>query len=244
MSLVFLPCVAGPLAQLNPAVHDPHWSSVVVLIHWDGTQGQTAISGMNLSTVSGAPNTVGGGNFILDTGTVKFGSASLKSTGGGAGVLPVSAMVIGTGDFTHEFWYYTTSVSVMHYLSDYNGEEDAGGTAAWALIKETNGSLRMKVNGSVVITGGASGLVINTWQAIALSRVSGTTRLFINGVQTGSNYTDTNNYSQSRNDGTWLSRDQSVASNDSGFYDEWRFTIGVGRYSGAYTPATAAFPNG
>ena len=37
-------------------------------------------------------------------------------------------------------------------------------------------------------------MVVNTWHHVAVSRLSGVTRLFLDGSKIGSDYTDTNNY--------------------------------------------------
>lgn len=50
----------------------------------------------------------------------------------------------------------------------------------------------MFINGAVTITGNV--MTTNSWTHIALSRVSGVTRMYMGGDQAGSNYTDTNNY--------------------------------------------------
>jgi hypothetical protein len=44
------------------------------------------------------------------------------------------------------------------------------------------------------ITSGAAAVKTRSWQHLAVSRSSGVTKMFIDGLQVGSNYTDTNNY--------------------------------------------------
>jgi hypothetical protein len=87
------------------------------------------------------------------------------------------------------------------------------------------------------ITG--STLSINTWYFIAVTRSSTSTKLFVNGTQSGSTYTDSTNYTSSSNplvgalfDGYSLN----------GYIDDFRITKGYARYTSNFTPPTSAFP--
>jgi hypothetical protein len=89
-------------------------------------------------------------------------------------------------------------------------------------------SLFYYANGGNRITGGV--VPASQWVHIALSRSGTSTKLFINGLQGGSTYSDSNNYIDSparvggANDGS------SVASLN-GYLDDIRITKGVARYT-------------
>ena len=52
-------------------------------------------------------------------------------------------------------------------------------------------------NGAGSITG-TTNLVVDTWYHVAVVRESGVTKLYLDGVQQGSNLTDTTNYGSTR----------------------------------------------
>jgi hypothetical protein len=62
------------------------------------------------------------------------------------------------------------------------------------IYSTVSNSWSYRVNGAGVITGTASVTTVGQWYYLVVSRLSGTTRLFVNGAQQGSNYTDGNNY--------------------------------------------------
>ena len=105
-------------------------------------------------------------------------------------------------------------------------------------------SFKQKVSGVVFssrITGGV--VPASQWVHIALSRSGTSTRLFMDGLQTGSTYTDTLNYIASPvrigdgNDGV------SPTASFSGYIDDFRITKGIARYTANFTPPTLPFPD-
>ena len=86
------------------------------------------------------------------------------------------------------------------------------------------------------ITGGT--LTTGQWYYVALCRASGSTRLFVNGTQSGSTYTDANSYLASTltvgSDGT------SPGSYLNGYIDDLRVTK-YARYTTTFTPPTSTF---
>ena len=78
----------------------------------------------------------------------------------------------------------------------------------------------------------------NVWTHLAVTRTGGTTRLWVNGVQATS-VADTTNYSSVQvNIGVWWGGGYSFA----GYVDDIRLTVGVARYTSAFTPPTEAHP--
>lgn len=216
------------------AAGDPSFSSVKLLCHFDGTNGSTTF--VDSSSVANNPG-AGAGTTTLSTTSPQFGTACLSATGGGASAAITAtnaAYAIGTGDFTWEFSYFTANPSAVYNLCDYGN----GGThPATAFVIYTSGSsYHFYVNADKVVGGT---IPTSTWQAVAYSRNSGTGRLLVGGVSVGT-WADNINYT---NGGLFMAGYGGNSSGPVAKFDEWRFTVGVGRYTGNYTPATAAFPN-
>ena len=232
MSLIFLPCVTGPLASSGQAgTSDPFFSSVVILSHFDGTNGSQSF--VDSSSIANNPTT--SGSAALTTTSPLFGTASLQ-----AGSNPVScssnpAYAIGTGDFTWEFAFNTASPSQVSNLCDC-GNLGLNPTQDF-VIYTLSGSYHYFVAGTDKIVGGS--IPTNTWQRISVVRISGTTTMFVDGISVGS-FSDSTSYVAGL---TSIAGAGTGSSQPTGKFDEWRFTNGVGRYSGNYTPATAPFPD-
>lgn len=172
-------------------------------------------------------------------------------------------MDIGTGDYTIEGFVRfrelpgadDRAVLFAHW------NEAVGNNRGWRLFKGgTNveaGALVFEIS----TNGTAGGIVkvhdveweprIGQWYHIAACRTSGVSRLFIDGVQRGADITDTNDYhlpTDDRADPT-LGAQQGTSEFSGasgtifrGFFDEVRWTVGVGRYTANFTPPTTAFP--
>jgi hypothetical protein len=95
----------------------------------------------------------------------------------------------GTGDFTIEFWAYPSTLTPRQFFYD-GVTTDPSVTIQ--ISTDSNGVLTYYVNGSVRIQQTGSAITTNTWHHIAVSRVSGSTRMYLDGTQVGSTYTDTN----------------------------------------------------
>lgn len=210
---------------------DPYFSNVSLLLHMDGANGSTTFSDSGPS-----PKTVTvSGNAHISTAQSKFGGASGLFDGTGD-YLNAPQPSYGTGDLTIEGFIWLSSTNGPTYF------DNRASSPAAALVIYTSGG------GNTAVTFYAAGadravsgaLPINTWHHVAVCRASGTSRLFINGVQAGSNYADTNNYNQTS---VRLGANYLGNSGVTGHMDEWRVTVGVARYTANFTPPTAAFPN-
>jgi len=101
-----------------------------------------------------------------------------------------SAFTFGTGDFTIECWVYlltATNYTIIDTRSSGNS------VSPLLYFNSSSNGLALQVAGSNVILQGAFPS-LNAWHHVALSRSGTSTKIFLDGVQVGSTYTDSNNY--------------------------------------------------
>jgi len=180
------------------------------------------------------------GNAQISTAQSKWGGASIAFDGTGD-YLPSNPSTsnlyaFGTGDFTIEFWLRLGSVSGNQSLVDIR---PTGTNGLYPLIYTNTTSLIYYVNSATQISGGT--LSTGTWYHVAVSRSGTSTKMFLDGTQIGSTYTDSNNYLAGTG-APWVGtfRDGTGALN--GYIDDLRITKGVARYTANFTAPTAAFP--
>lgn len=213
---------------------DPYFDNVILLLHFDGADGSTTFT--DSSSYAHVPQSVSG-NVQIDTAQSKFGGSSGLWDGSGDWIYydDATTFALGTGDFTIEM-FVRRNTTGNQYICAF------GQNAGWYPQIYLNGSnqLIFYANNSVRITGGT--LTTGAWYHVALSRASGTTRMFIDGTQTGSNYTDTNNYVAPGGRPIFGANDAgNLVWN--GWMDEIRITKGVYRYNANYSVPTEPFPN-
>jgi len=176
------------------------------------------------------------GNAKLSTAIKKFGSASLALDGTGdyATVSTQPDFGFGTGDFTIEGWFYKTAA-----LSQILVDTRTTSTENSIMIQSNSGgNLRLFVNGVFVLTS-SNNHTLNTWNHLALSRVSGVTRFFINGVVSTNTYVDANNYGTTKP--VVLGASFVGLTSFSGYIDDFKISKGVGRYATTFTAPINAF---
>jgi hypothetical protein len=181
------------------------------------------------------------GNADISTAVVKYGTGSLAfdGTGDWLQIDESSIFAFGTGDFTIEMWVYnTTNAPTYAVLWDTrDSEPDDSSHITLNLGKPSwwyNGAARIQP---------ATAPTINTWYHLAVARSGTSTKMFIDGTQVGSTYSDSNDYKA--ND---YARIGSASDNPSGlnyfngYIDDLRITNGLARYTSAFTPPPAALP--
>jgi hypothetical protein len=174
-------------------------------------------------TASYVPSVDGGSGYFDGTGDSLVSASSASN-------------ILSTNDFTIEFWLYPSNTSVA-YRALVSSENYSAVTGGWSLYQ--NGAaleLWVSPNASAVITAN-SALAAGAWQHIALSRVSGTLRLFVNGTQAGSLGTGAAFTGQQ----VWIG-DNNAPSFDYfviGYMSDVRIVNGTGLYITAFTPPTA-----
>ena len=214
---------------------DAHWESVASLLHFDGTDEDTSTT----DEIGSVTWTLSGGA-SLQSEYKKFGATSLLCATGDR-CTSTNLPDIGTGDFCIEGWVDGVVLAANRYLFDFR---DTGGSATAGGLYYDGSKLVWYASGGYRITG-STNLMDGTWHHFALARVSGVTRLFLDGAQEGSDYSDSTNYQIGSNGFVW--GNYSVSAVDvalRGYLDDCRITIGAGRYAATFTPPTEAFDLG
>jgi hypothetical protein len=126
-----------------------------------------------------------------------FGDYSMSFNGSNQylSIASNSNLALGTGDFTIEYWVYLNSYGPSNYglYDQRNGTNGSGVIQPNFSVDATNGYV-WYVTAGLRITSGTAAVVAQRWQHLAVVRNSGITKMFIDGVQAGSSYTDSNNY--------------------------------------------------
>jgi hypothetical protein len=177
------------------------------------------------------------GNAQISTSVKKYGTGSMAFDGSGDWLTASSSSNYGygSGDFTIEFWAYPTSGTGVQVFLD---QRTGSSISAVPTIYTSSGTIYYYVSGSNRITG--SSLSLNQWSHIAICRSGTSTKMFINGTQSGSTFTDTTTYLNAPvriGDGN----DGAGPYPFSGYIDDLRITKGFARYTANFTAPTAAF---
>jgi hypothetical protein len=182
------------------------------------------------------------GDAKLSTAVSKFGGTSMSFDGTGDYILLNSVgsnalYAFGTGDFTIECWVYLNALAC--YI--YDGRPASTNGAQPTIYTNGSGVLYYFTNVANQITG--STLSLSTWYHIALSRSGTSTKMFVNGIQVGSTYTDSTSYTNTAArpvigiDGYSLSNQPF-----NGYLDDLRITKGLARYTANFSAPTTSFP--
>jgi hypothetical protein len=222
-----------------PFVND---ANTLCLIHCDGTNASTVFRDDNGSRSQKGITAVG--NTQIDTAQSKFGgsSALLDGTGDYLSMPYHPDYAYGSGDFTIEFWIRFNSLSTIANKLIWDQRPTATQGAYPAIYGNTSQKIIYYANGADRCVGTTT-IVVNTWYHIAVSRSSGSTKLFINGTQEGSTYTDSTVYLTNSTENRFgQSFDGAYPDNVNGWIDEFRISNSA-RYTANFTAPTASFQN-
>jgi len=129
------------------------------------------------------------GNTSTSTTKTKYADTAMYFNGT-SDYLTTTFPALGTGDFTIEFWINPSTInSAFKALFD-TRTSNANNPLVW--IRDSNVIYYYTNSADAII--GTTTLATNTWYHVAACRSSGTTKLFLNGTQQGSNYTDNTSY--------------------------------------------------
>jgi len=228
----------------NTAVYDPSQTTLTV-----PTAPVTAISGTSLLlnfTNAGIFDNTGKnnletvGNAQIDTTTKKYGTGSMEFDGTGDWLLMANTpdQQLGAGNFTIEFWVYlaTGDIGSARGLV-------AKGTSTTGFLVSLDSSQKVVFTFTTSTITSSGAITTNAWNHIAVVREgtgSNQTKIYIGGTNdgTGTVSTDFNQTSV-----MYVGCNRTAGDPMKGFIDDLRITKGVARYTAAFTPPTAAFPN-
>jgi len=181
------------------------------------------------------------GNTALTTAVKNFGSSSIAFDGTDDYMVAPSATTLdfGTGDFTIETWVNFDALTTNRIIFD---RWATGNTGGWQLYwRQTGTSLTFYVGSAIVIQDASTTrITTGTWYHVAVTRESGTVRMFVNGTQVGS---ASNTASLSSSLPLALGIQYTTLTNDlDGYLSDVRFTKGVARYTANFTPPDTVFP--
>ena len=223
-------------SAITPTAGDPNFSSVALLMHMEG-------SGATFTDSSSAGRSITAfGSATQSTAQSRFGSKSWLSVGSSGSYLSFgsgSTLTMGTGDFTIEMWLRLNSYAAAGLWES----TPIGGSGArfngfiWYLV--SGGAVYVFHNGSNIMSTSSAIIPLSQWSHVALSRASGTTRMYVDGSQVAST---TSSYNDTAAGGTIGAFCDGSSNNIDGYIDEVRVTRGLARYSAStLTVPTAAF---
>jgi len=148
-----------------------------------------------------------------------------------------------TGDWTFECWVNITSLAATRTIYDTVNGGDGTGTGRFSMQISTGGVIQLFTGAGSIFTSGGT-LVVSTWYHIAYVKISNSGKLYLNGTQVNTTYTDNNTYvvgTTSRPvigiNGYDLSSNPMI-----GFISNLRVVKGTGVYTAAFTPAGPLYP--
>ena len=145
----------------------------------------------------------------------------------------------GSGNFTIEMWVnFSALPGTGAYIVFYDNRSAAssGGTTRTTITLKGN-TVVYYANAGDRITSGT--VVTNQWYHLALCRSGTSTRLFLNGVQAGTTYTDTTVYTNATNRPLIGGDGDAVASAFTGYISDLRVIKGTALYTGPFVPPVA-----
>lgn len=171
-----------------PIHGDPYFNSVILALPMYGANNSTQFPDYSLT-----PKTITrSGSAVIKT-TLGYPAAYFVSaTGDYLTVSSHADFAIGTGDYTVEAYIVVLNTTATNFIVDTR----PGSNGAYPMLYTANGYAYFYFNGAERISSGAGAISTNTLTHIALCRSGSSTRLFVNGTQVGSTYTDSSSILQ------------------------------------------------
>jgi hypothetical protein len=182
------------------------------------------------------------GNAQISTSVKKYGTGSLAFDGTGDYLVGPERenFNFGNGNFTIEMWFYVVSFPNT-YIALYDARPASTNGFYPVISVQNNGTAYFFINSGNAISSSSGAVSTGQWYHLAVAKNGSSTKMFINGLQVGSTYTDTNTYLNPANRPIIGAAGFSLGVDSlNGYIDDLRITKGIARYTAAFTPPTSA----
>jgi hypothetical protein len=180
-------------------------------------------------------NAITVGDAQASTTQYKWSPTSMKFDGTGdcLNIASNQGLNLGTGSLTIEAWVYLSAMSGDYFIISSTG---SGGGFFGFRSGTDIGYGRTGITWDYQI---ASGMVVNTWYHVALSRNGTSMRIFVNGSQVGTTQTTSQSYDFTTTSTAIGSAGATLYLN--GYIQDLRITKGLARYTVNFSVPTLAF---
>lgn len=206
-------------ASAPPIATDPHFSSVYLLMKMDNTLTDSSTAALTMTS--------SGTSF---SSTAQFGSHSLSLDSGYLSSASYDIPALESADWTIEAWIYRPTgienATIMMLFPGCHLWVNASHQLLW-----DEGTQQCAIGGSVPL---------DQWVHVAAVRASGTVTIYVDGVNVGTSTIAPGTGPHRAFIGVYSDSVPIFLSNM--LVDEVRVTVGVARYTAAFTPPSAAFP--
>ncbi|MFA5952303.1 MAG: LamG domain-containing protein [Hyphomicrobium sp.] len=230
-----------------PVSQDGNDTYTKILLHLNGADASTTFPDSNFG--GSAHTWSAGGNAQIDTADSKFGGASLLLDGTGDYVTASdsSDFTVGSGEWTVDFWFKCNAAGGTNLRIC--GQCDASATTSSRTIEvlraSTNvmqadcwiGATNYRVTGTTQFTNSTN----TGWHHVALVRYSGNIKLFVDGVQEGGDTAISGSINDSSSNYSVGRLGAFVSDTWDGWIDEFRFSVGIARWTTTFTPPVVAY---
>jgi hypothetical protein len=228
----------------------PYWPVNTLLINSssaNGAQNNSFLdSSTNNFTITRNGNTTQGNftPFNYGGGTTQtdgYYSSYFDGTGDFANVSGSGTSInFGTNDFTIEAWFNVSTLSTAFYLMDTCPLGVVSPTNRIIIRVNTDGALQYATfqGVSVLITSFNAAISTNRWNHFALVKSSGSTKLYLNGIQVGNTYADSLNYPAQINRPLLMGDGYGGNALGTGYISNLRIVKGTAVYTSNFTVPT------
>jgi len=212
---------------------------VKALLHFNGADTSTTFTDETGKTWTA------NGNAQLDTAQQKFGTASGLFDGSGDYVdTPDHAdFALGSGDFTIDFWVRRGNQGSLTRIAGQMDSTASASTVSFGLSFLADNTINFVVAESTTLYSALSTGTItqdSTWHHVACLRDGNTLRIFIDGVEDGTLDVTGVTINNSANKPT-IGRLGELPAYYTGHIDEFRFSVGIARWTSNFTPPTSEY---